>query len=248
MIAAAAVPVASARAAELVGSLRSMRHQHEVAREESYAFLATAGQIRQMVAAGQLVPVESNADMLVDGQVPHRFARPEVRLFLERLAAQYHAATGRRLVVTSLVRASAEQPPNAHRLSVHPAGMALDLRIPAIGGDRQWLERTLLALEADGVLDVTREKRPPHYHVAVFPAEYRAHVAARDAQPPVAVPAPAAPSAAVVALAGHTARPVNGEEGATGPRVPLQATAAGLALVLGLGLFRGAERRRSRRA
>lgn len=173
-------PVALAHAGELRGSPKSMVNQHAVAERARLEFLRTRRGIEALVARGELVAVEGNADFVVDRQVPHRFARPEILTFLERLGAQYHAATGKPLVVTSLVRASAEQPPNAHKLSVHPAGMAVDFRVPADAKDRAWLERTLLALEDDGVLDVTREKRPPHYHVAVFPAEYMARVAASE--------------------------------------------------------------------
>ena len=241
VLAAGVLVAAPARAAELNGSLRSMQQQHRVAVADGYAFLATASQIRRMVDAGELVPVEGNADFLVDAQVPHRFARPEVLLFLERLGAQYHAATGRKLVVTSLVRASAEQPPNAHRLSVHPAGMALDLRVPANASDRAWLERTLLALETEGVLDVTRERRPPHYHVAVFPEEYRAYAAKRGAVERVAAQRAAEDSlAAAVALTPAPAAPTRTSTGA-----PLPVTLAGMAL--GLGFFGVVRERRKRR-
>jgi hypothetical protein len=80
-------------------------------------------------------------------------------------------------VVTSLTRPISEQPRNSHRLSVHPTGMAVDLRVPADSGARRWLENTLLSLENNGVLDVTKEKSPPHYHVAVFPLKYEAYAA-----------------------------------------------------------------------
>jgi hypothetical protein len=236
---------APAGAGELRGSPRSMRRQHDVAVAESFAFAATPAQLRRLIAAGQLVAVEGNADYVVHGQVPHRFARPEVLMLIERLAAQFHAATGRQLVVTSLVRPSSEQPPNAHPLSVHPVGMAMDLRVPAIARDRAWLERALLGLENDGVLDVTRERRPPHYHVAVFPEEYRAYVARRDsvaAPTTVAVPTPAAALASVApdheTAADASDRPITS-------RAPV--TLAGLAFGgLLFGVVR-VERRRSQR-
>jgi LysM repeat protein len=38
------------------------------------------------------------------------------------------------------------------------------------------MESTLLYLEAAGVLEATRERRPSHYHVAVFPEPYAAYV------------------------------------------------------------------------
>jgi hypothetical protein len=87
---------------------------------------------------------------------------------------------GEKLIVTSLVRPTDLQPRNAHKLSVHPAGMAVDFRVPSTASERSWLEKALLGLENAGVLDVTREHTPPHYHVAVFPAEYVAYADAHE--------------------------------------------------------------------
>jgi hypothetical protein len=201
-----------AEAAGLGGSLRSMTVQHRVAVQEDYPFLATQAQVRALAEEGKLERLSGNGDYVVSSQVVHPYARAEVRMLVERLASQYRRETGQRLVITSLVRPQAEQPANAHRLSVHPAGMALDLRVPSDSGHRRWLERTLLALEQKGVLDVTREHRPPHYHVAVFPAAYRAYVERREAAVP-ATPV-AAPVAAPVAVPAVAAVP------------PLQALAA----------------------
>lgn len=174
-----AVPAVSADASELSGSLASMRRQHAVALENELAFLRTSREVRAEVAEGGLVRVEPNDDV-VFASVSQPFARAEVRTFVQRLGAQYRAATGSPLVVTSLTRPETAQPGNAHRLSVHPAGMAVDLRVPAARADRAWLEKTLLSLEDSGVLDVTRERHPPHYHVAIYPDAYRAHVARLD--------------------------------------------------------------------
>jgi hypothetical protein len=165
-----------ALASPLGGSKASMVRQHRAAEREGLAFSSSEARVRALVADGALESVTGNADYVVLESVGHKVARPEVRLLIERLAAQYHAATGERLVVTSLVRPIDQQPANAHQLSVHPAGIAMDLRVPATASSRRWLEETLLGLEQRGLLDVTRERRPPHYHVAVFPAAYRAYV------------------------------------------------------------------------
>ena len=170
----------TADAAGLGGSPESMRLQHDVAVENDYEFMGSPAQLRRLVAAGRLTELTGNADYRL-ARVSYPYAQPEVLLFVERLAAQYRKATGSQLVVTSLTRPSSEQPRNAHKLSVHPAGMAIDFRIPKAAPERAWLERTLLELENSGVLDVTRERNPPHYHVAVFPAEYRAYAAVRTA-------------------------------------------------------------------
>ncbi len=51
--------------------------------------------------------------------------------------------------------------------------MALDLRRSWDYKCRRWLEQTLLRLEAQNVLDVTLERNPYHYHIAVFPRVFR---------------------------------------------------------------------------
>lgn len=245
-----AIPVATLRADALRGSMRSMVRQHDVAVRKQLDFVDTRNELERLVAAGELVPIEGNADFVVDGQAPYHYGRPEIRLFLERLGAQYHAATGKRLVVTSLVRPIAEQPRNAHRLSVHPAGMAIDFRVPANAADRRWLESALLGLEQKGVLDVTRERRPPHYHVAVYPAQYAAFAATRGAAVPEASPpTPAAPVAmtqaeiataeTLLALASEPQAVDASDQRDERPGIPV--ALAGLAL--GAGMV-GVERRR----
>lgn len=164
-------------AGDLRGSPASMQRQHGVATSEGRIFARTVEDIRYLVDDGVLIELPGNVDYEVIGRWP--YALPEVRVFVERLAQEYHEATGERLVVTSLVRASTRQPSNAHPLSVHPAGMAIDLRVPPTPRARSWLENTLLSLERRGVLDATRERRPPHYHIALFPGRYRDYVEGR---------------------------------------------------------------------
>lgn len=138
-------------------------------------FLRTASQVHDFAGKDRLERLTGNENYSV-GRVSFPYARTSVRLFIERLSAQYRAATGEVLVITSLTRPTSMQPRNASPLSVHPTGIAVDLRIPTNRGARAWLEKTLLSLERTGVLDATRERRPPHYHVAVFPDEYEQYV------------------------------------------------------------------------
>lgn len=177
-----AVP-AAAMEATLRGSPASMVRQNEVAKSNDFSFLRSGEQVRRFVDAGYLVPIETAGPLEIARGVSYPYGRPEMKLFLERLAGQYMEACGEPLVVTSLVRPTSEQPRNSHPLSVHPAGMAVDLRISSSSECRSWLESTLLALEQEEVLDVTRERSPPHYHIALFVdryAEYAAPLIARD--------------------------------------------------------------------
>jgi hypothetical protein len=191
----AAFSAHTAAASDLSGSRASMKRQHGVAVALDYTFSRSASQVRALVGEGRLEPVQPNDDFALS-DVSYAYARPEVKLFVERLGAQYHEANGERMIVTSLVRPTDEQPRNASPLSVHPAGMAVDLRVPAKASTRAWLERTLLSLESAGVLDVTRELHPSHFHVALFPEAYRAYADSVDAAARAAAPAPP-PSAPV---------------------------------------------------
>jgi hypothetical protein len=186
------------QAGELGGSITSMKHQHGVAVEQHYTFLKTPAEVREFVEKGRLVELVGNADFVLN-KVSFPYARAEVRSFVEHLAADYRAATSEPLVVTSLTRPDALQPRNAHQLSVHPAGMAVDFRVPDDASHRTWFEKALLELETKGLIDATRERYPPHYHVAVFAEPYSAYAKKRDAAAAVAAAVRATP---MTALAG----------------------------------------------
>lgn len=171
-----AAVLAPADAATLRGSRASVLRQRKVAKTHDYSTLRTAAQVRKFVRAGYLVPIRSGGNIEL-ANVAFPYARPEMRVFLERLARDYRRATGERLVVTSLTRPLSHQPRNASSFSVHPTGMAVDLRRSRSAAARSWLEARLLTLEREGVLDATRERTPPHYHVALFPKQYRGFVA-----------------------------------------------------------------------
>ena len=175
MLLLAAAP-AAASDGSLRGSPSSMERQHQVAVAEDYTFLRTPGQVQEYVREGRLVEIVANENFEL-ARVSFPYGRPELGVFIERIAMQYRRACGERLVVTSLTRPLALQPRNAHALSVHPAGMAVDFRISQNADCRSWMEETLLSLERGGVLDITRERNPPHYHVALFPEPYMARVA-----------------------------------------------------------------------
>jgi LysM repeat protein len=148
-------------------------HRHATANE--LYFYRTAAGMRAAASRGSLVRLTASRDLaLHDLDFP--YVKSTTRLFLTRLAAQYRAACGQRLVVTSAARPKSRQPENASPRSVHPTGIAVDLRRPA-GRCLTWLRRSLLSLERGGVIEATEERSPPHFHVAVFPEPYARHVA-----------------------------------------------------------------------
>lgn len=164
-----------AHAQSLRGSSSSLDRQNRIAQQKDFTYLRTSGHVERFVGAGYLVRIRSNRDFRLH-DVSFPYAREEVALFVARLGQQYRSACGEQMVVTSLTRPRSRQPSNASSRSVHPTGMAVDLRRSNNRNCRAWLERTLLYLEGAGVLEATRERRPPHYHIAVFPDQYASYV------------------------------------------------------------------------
>jgi hypothetical protein len=174
-VAVVAMATMPAAAQTLRGSSSSVNLQHRVAIDHDYTFLAGTSDVNRFVELGLLVPIKGGTNYEIHA-VSFPYGRPAVQTFIERLSAQYRSACGEKLVVTSLTRPTTRQPRNASDMSVHPAGMAVDLRISNRTSCRRWLESTLLSLEKTGVLEATRERNPAHYHVAVFPSQYLGYV------------------------------------------------------------------------
>jgi hypothetical protein len=230
-------------AASLRGSPAAMVEQNSVAREHGLSFYRNAQEIHAAVRRGELVELEGNAHYAVADFVSFPFLQPAAHLFVERLASQYHAVCGQRLVVTSATRPTSGQPSNAHRLSVHPAGMAVDFRVSDRASCRSWLESALLGMEQNGLINGIREFRPPHYHVAVYPAAYMAFAEERMREEAVAAAAASASTTAVqTALGGLEARGAgvagalmatdSAEESSAGARRLLIATALALLVMV----------------
>jgi hypothetical protein len=171
----------------LLGSHESLLRQNQEAREHDFTYLRTTADVRDYAQQGLLVRLAGSSDYELADNVSFPYARPEVKTFVERLSDQYRSACGERLVVTSLTRPITRQPANASAISVHPTGMAIDLRRSDSSGCRLWLETVLLDLENKGVIEATREQYPPHYHVAVFPNPYLQYVASGEALPDIQV-------------------------------------------------------------
>ncbi|HWM94912.1 MAG TPA: DUF5715 family protein [Thermoanaerobaculia bacterium] len=172
------VATAAVQAQSLIGSKASLARQSRAARQHDYTYLRTSSQVHEFARRGLLVRLAGNSNYRV-ADVSFPYARPEVKTFVERLGQQYRNACGERLVVTSLTRPTTRQPRNASPLSVHPTGMALDLRRSGRPACRAFLEKTLLTLEGRGILEATRENHPPHYHVSLFPSPYKTYLASR---------------------------------------------------------------------
>ncbi len=168
----ALVAAGPAEAQSLSGSWASMNKQVQEAARHDYTYIRNPSQLASFVEAGYLVPVRGNEHYYLK-EVSFPYARQEVKEFIELVAEEYHHGCDEQLVVTSLTRPKNRQPRNASRRSVHPTGMALDLRRSWNSKCRRLLEQMLLRFEAYGVIEATLERRPYHYHLAVFPRIFR---------------------------------------------------------------------------
>jgi hypothetical protein len=174
-LAASAAPLA---AQTLRGSRGSVKRMYGQAQRQDLTFYRSARGVRSAAAEGDLVRLRGNDDYRVTG-VSYAYALPTTRTFIQRLARQYRDQCGERLVVTSATRPKSMRLRNSVTETVHPTGMAVDLRKPTRGSCLRWLRQTLLDIEGEGVIDATEERRPPHFHVAVFPRQYAAYVKGR---------------------------------------------------------------------
>jgi len=177
-----ALSPAAAAAQSLRGSHGSIERMYYAAVDARLDFLRTPGAVRQAAREGTLVPLGSTASYRVY-RVSTPYVLPTTRDFVDDLAVDYRRQCGEPMVVTSAVRPSSRQPRNASERSVHPTGLAVDLRRPRDGHCRSWLRGTLLSLEADGVIEATEERRPAHFHIAVLPRERARGFAGRSPSP-----------------------------------------------------------------
>jgi hypothetical protein len=125
-------------------------------------------EIEKAVADGKLVPLDGDASYELTRTVGFSYATREAKQFVASFAPQYLAACGSPLVVTSAARPTNRQPRNSNPYSVHPTGIAVDLRRPPAGPCQTWLRKALAELEEQGYIEATEERRPVHLHVAVL--------------------------------------------------------------------------------
>jgi LysM repeat protein len=175
LLAALGMGAAPAAAQSLRGSRPSIDRMYQQARNHDLTFYRTGTGVRGAARDGDLVRLSGNEHYRLSG-VSYPYVLPSARIFVQRLAAQYHAQCGERLVITSAARPTSLRLVNSADRSVHPTGMAVDIRKPRGRGCLAWLRQTLLSLETQGVLEATEENRPPHFHVAIFPTQYRRYV------------------------------------------------------------------------
>lgn len=175
------IPIAAlvpqlASAQSLRGSPASVDRMFYKAHAQNLTFYRSAEEVKAAAEAGKVALLWGNMDYAVVGtQVP--YVRPQTLRFIEALGAAHRQACGQPIIVTSGIRPTARKLRNSHVKSVHPTGMAVDIR-KSPGNCRVWLRRALLGLEAQGMIEAIEENRPPHFHIAVYSAPVSARIIA----------------------------------------------------------------------
>jgi hypothetical protein len=201
---------------DLHGSKESVQKMYEFAQSHHLTFYLTATTLDSAIAHGKLVPLTGDSTYALTRGVGFSYASREVKQFVEGFAPQYLHACGTPLTVTSAARPLSRQPHNANPLSVHPTGIAVDIRRPSAGPCLTWVRGALSRLEEQGVIEATEEHHPVHLHIAVLAAP-----GVRVVLPSLTNGMPAAPriaSPAVVAVAARSS---------TSPTVPARSTSTG---------------------
>ncbi len=201
----------------LAGSPASMDRQNREAETQAFTYLRNPEDIEVFVRHGLLVYVPGNGEYQVDG-ASFPYARPEVKRFLEWMGHLSRTSCGEPVVATSLVRPKSHQPRNASIHSVHPTGMAMDLRHSSRRACSSLLESTLLDLESRGILEATKERFPAHYHVALFPEAFSSYLLAVEGGrelPPMQLATIAPPVDSIAERAPSPSSVVAGNERAT---------------------------------
>jgi hypothetical protein len=169
MLAPVAAP-AGAPAAPLTlrGSTVAVEQAYVVARTQGVPFTASRREALREAEEGTFVRLAPSRDVRLKG-VAMPYVRPATESFVASFGARYRRACGEPLTVTSALRPTSVRLANSVEKSVHPTGMAVDLRVPR-NGCRGWMRAQLLTMEADGLVQATEERHPAHFHVVVLGA------------------------------------------------------------------------------
>lgn len=161
---------ANARPEALVGSKASVEKMYDFAQRNRFPFYLTPTNVERAVETGRLVPLDGDSTYELTRGVGFSYSTREAKQFVTAFAPQYLHACGTPLTVTSAARPRSRQPRNANPHSVHPTGIAVDIRRPPPGPCLTWVRTALATLESKGIIEATEERHPVHLHLAVLAA------------------------------------------------------------------------------
>jgi hypothetical protein len=135
---------------------------------------ADKAEMLKFINEGRLVPIETGEFFVVEKmEHGYPYVLPETRDFLRRLGVFWLEHCNERLVITSALRPK-NSPVNSIDNTVHPTGMAVDIRNYHLSRHcRDWVESKKRWFESAGIIQATKEHRHPHYHLVVYPEQFR---------------------------------------------------------------------------
>lgn len=148
------------------GEVTTSQQQYEYASSHQLIYMTSDEEYQARIGSGYFELLQGPY-LIVLAKRP--YVLPSTAKFVNQLAADYFVFGCGKLVVTSAGRLSTERPSNGSIYSVHPFGLAVDLRtrfIPTECAD--WLRSYVSAKEASQEVDGTQEHHPEHLHVVVL--------------------------------------------------------------------------------
>jgi uncharacterized protein DUF5715 len=166
----------------LLADITSQVIQNTRADTDNLSRMRDVSMVRHFVSTGRLVRVSAKTRFYYLHEVPAQlhYCRPWTKLFLDRLAREFHAKFKQRLRVTSLVRTVARQKKLARSngnaadafgalRSSHLTGATLDISKHGMSPEaRSWMRDVLYSLRKQGYLYAIEEFQEPTFHVMVY--------------------------------------------------------------------------------
>ena len=165
----------------LRGSHESMLRQNELIDRLQLPRIANDDELVSLELQEMLVPVTETPALRLAQHLDatRRYCRSWTRQFLIDISEAYYQEFGKPLWVTSLVRTVEQQhrlrrhnrnaaPAEGDITSSHLAGVAVDIgKGPMTLRERQWINRYVLPLQQEGLVEAAEERRQACYHIMV---------------------------------------------------------------------------------
>lgn len=149
------------------GELTTSERQFEYAKAHEIPFMDSEVEYQRNVRSGYFVLL-SHPDITISAR--RKYVLPQTANFIYRVAHQFRKAGCNRLHINGAGRLTTERPKNGSVHSVHPVGMALDLKVINLSKNCHTILWNILhEYEAGQEADSTRELHPEHFHVVVIP-------------------------------------------------------------------------------
>jgi hypothetical protein len=165
----------------LHGSHDSLVRQNEEIDRLGLPRIADDQQLQQLEQEHVLVPIRESHILTIhpDLAPQNRYCKSWTRDFLHDLAEAHYRQFHTPIQVNSAVRTVAQQarlrrynhnaaPTTGDTESSHVAGLTVDVSRRGMGrGERKWMEKYLLNLKGQGLIETAEERREPVFHIMV---------------------------------------------------------------------------------